>query len=161
MVRVNGSWAHMATLCMICGLPGSGKTTLAIEIEEERGALRLSEDAWMEALFQTGYDDEKRDRIKAVQWEVAARVLGLGCDVVLDWGFWTRAERDDFKMRARELGAQPVLRFADAPIEVLWQRVGRRNESLPPGAFHIEEADLRAWAELFEPPSPDEFEQRR
>jgi len=32
----------MATLFLMCGLPGSGKTPLARRIERERDALRLS-----------------------------------------------------------------------------------------------------------------------
>jgi hypothetical protein len=32
----------MATLHLMCGLPGSGKTTLAERIERESNALRLS-----------------------------------------------------------------------------------------------------------------------
>ena len=158
VVRVMGSWAHMATLYLICGLPGSGKTTIAKEIEQAQGALLLSEDAWMETLFHTGYDDEKRDTVKAVQWEIAARVLELGRDVVLDWGFWSRAERDDFRARARALGVRTVLRFADVPFDVLWARVARRNENLTPGTFHIEETDLRLWEKSFDRPTAEELE---
>lgn len=40
----------MTTLTLLCGLPGSGKTTYARRLEE-RGTLRLSSDDWMVPLF--------------------------------------------------------------------------------------------------------------
>ena len=38
-----------ARLLLTCGLPGSGKTTLARRLATERGAVRLSKDEWMAA----------------------------------------------------------------------------------------------------------------
>ncbi|MFZ0544969.1 MAG: AAA family ATPase [Candidatus Promineifilaceae bacterium] len=42
----------MATLILICGLPGSGKTTLARQIEQSRSALRLCPDEWIARLLK-------------------------------------------------------------------------------------------------------------
>ena len=36
---------------MLCGLPGSGKTTLAKKLENERQAIRLCPDEWVIALI--------------------------------------------------------------------------------------------------------------
>ena len=43
----------VATLFLMVGLPGAGKTTRAKELAAEHGALRLSPDAWMIPLFGT------------------------------------------------------------------------------------------------------------
>lgn len=59
---------------------------MAKEIEREKGALRLTPDEWMDALFATGDDEQKRAAVEALQWQLAERVLRLGLDVVLDWG---------------------------------------------------------------------------
>ena len=37
-------------LIAFCGLPGSGKTTVARELERETGAIRFSTDEWMAEL---------------------------------------------------------------------------------------------------------------
>ncbi|HYH86012.1 MAG TPA: ATP-binding protein [Pyrinomonadaceae bacterium] len=145
----------------MCGLPCSGKTTLAKRIERERNALRLTPDEWIARLF--GADvagealDAARDPMEAALWELAARVLALGVDVILDFGFWARAERDEFRRRAAGLGARSELHFTDAPEDVLLTRLAARNAEPPPGTFWIDEARLRLWSSLFEPPTEDEL----
>ena len=151
----------MATLILISGLPGSGKTTLARQLEQVRPALRLSPDEWIAPLLADPADTAERDRlrepIEAVQWEVAARALALGVDVVLDWGFWSRAERVTCRARAEALGAKTELHFLAASRDELWERLSRRNASLPPGTFPVTEAELDLWLLQFQPPSADEL----
>lgn len=147
----------MATLFLMVGLPGAGKTSLARRLEAERPALRLTPDEWMEALGFDGFDEEARARVEALQWQVAARALALGRDVVLDFGFWSRAERDDFSNRARALGAACEVRFLDVPRAELLERLAGRNEARPPSTFVVDEGQLDAYANVFEPPAPDEL----
>lgn len=100
----------MATLFLICGLPGSGKTTLAKQLEHTRPALRLSPDEWIVALLADSQDSAERDRLRdpaeAIQWEVAKRALTLGNDVILEWGFWSREERARYRAQAEALGRE-------------------------------------------------------
>ncbi len=140
------------TLYLICGLPGSGKTTLAKQLEREQSALRLTPDEWMARIVGDGYDEVKRAAVEAVQWDIAARVLHLGINVILDWGFWSRSERDDFRSRATMLGARTEIKFLDVPRDELWRRLALRNAALPPDMFHVDEAQLDVWLGLFEPP---------
>lgn len=147
----------MATVHLICGLPGAGKTTLARRLERELPAVRLTPDEWMARIVGDGYDEAKRAAVEAVQWELAARLLSLGLDVILENGFWSRSERDEFRARAAEAGAACRLYFLDVPHAELWRRLAARNAALPPDTFHVTEAQLDLWSSGFEPPTPDEL----
>ena len=138
----------MATLFMLMGLPGSGKTTLASRLEVERPALLLSPDAWMARIVRDGYDAERREAVKSVQMELAERVLQLGCDVILEFGFG-RVERDEARARAQAVGATACLVFLDPPFDDILQRVEARNAALPVDTFPVSKSTwnfaLRGW----------------
>jgi predicted kinase len=147
----------MPVLHLICGLPGSGKTTLAKQLELDLPALRLAPDEWMARIVGDGYDDAKRAAVEAVQWEIAARALRLGIDVILENGFWSRSERDDFRARAAAVGADTSLHFLDVPRDELLRRLALRNAALPGDTFRVNQAQLDLWLTWFEPPTPDEI----
>ena len=81
-------------LVLVCGLPASGKTTLARQLAESYGAVRLNTDEWESALGIDPFDEGFQTRLEAQCWELAQRLLVLGTSVVLEWGFWARSERD-------------------------------------------------------------------
>jgi predicted kinase len=92
-----------------------------------------------------------------VLWDLAARVLVLGLDVILEYGFWSRSEREEFRRRAAQLGARSELHFTHAPEDELLRRLARRNADLPLGTFRIDEKQMRKWIRLFEAPDADEL----
>jgi predicted kinase len=106
-------------LVLLCGLPASGKTTLARELAEAYGAVRLNPDEWESALHVDPFDEGFQTRLEAAFWELTQRLLVLGTSVVLEWGFWARSERDEKREAARTLGVAVELRFLDAPHEEL------------------------------------------
>ncbi|HEX8267706.1 MAG TPA: ATP-binding protein [Pyrinomonadaceae bacterium] len=148
----------MTILYLICGLPGSGKSTLAKKLENELPGLRLTPDEWMDRIVSDGYNEEKRSVIESIQWEIAQQALRLGIDVILESGFWSRAERDKFRDQAKKLGVSVKLYYLKVPREELIRRLERRNADLPPHSFHVKVSDLDKWSKLFEEPTPDELE---
>ena len=102
-------------LIIVCGLPGSGKTTLAQALEAALRAVRFAPDEWMDALSINVYDEEKREKIEALQWKLAQELLALGLVVIIEWGTWGRSERDAMRLGARALGAAVELHFLAAP----------------------------------------------
>jgi predicted kinase len=99
------------------------------------------------------WDSEARQQIEKLQWDLAQRILSLGRNVVIEWGTWARSERDALRTRARTLGAAVELHFLDAPVDVLFDRICRRNAETPAITFE----DIQRWAQLFEKPSPEEM----
>src|SRR5437868_759318 len=107
----------MVLLHLMCGLPGSGKTTLAKKLEKERCALRLCPDEWIVALYGEDIARDRdrlyavRDPVEALQWQLAEQALAREVDVILESGFWSRRERDHMRARAKELNATVELHF--------------------------------------------------
>jgi predicted kinase len=146
----------MAALFMLMGLPGSGKTTIARRMEVERPALLLAPDVWMARIVRDGYDAERRKAVQAVQLDLAERILSLGCDVVLEFGFFRRAERDVARARAQTVGAMAYLIFLDPPFAELLRRIEARNLVRPPDTFPVSKEHLELCATWLERPGPDE-----
>jgi predicted kinase len=141
-------------LVLLCGLPASGKTTLAGEIADAYGAVRLNPDEWELALGVDPFDAEFQGRLEAEFSRLTERLLALGTSVILDWGFWARSERDEKRDLGRSLGAAVELRFLDVPYEELVRRVEDRRAD---GGLAITESHMEAYRGIFQPPTADEL----
>jgi predicted kinase len=139
------------------GLPASGKTTLAKRLEVEHDALRLTKDDWMMRLFGWGDYGDKREVVESLLWEVGARALQLGVNVVLDYGLWARVERDEYRARAEALGARAELRFLDVPEDELFRRMAARNSRRDPSDVPITAEQLREYLPMFQRPTEEEL----
>lgn len=140
-------------LIVVCGLPGSGKTTIAVELAARHDGIRYSPDDWMDALGINLWELGKRDAIERLQWQQAQSLLTLGGTAIIEWGTWARSERDALREGARALGAAVELVHMDAPIDVLLDRVTRRGRESPP----IDRAMLEDASRAFERPTAEEF----
>jgi predicted kinase len=148
-----GGSAGGARLIVVCGLPGSGKTTLSMTLEKRLRAVRLCPDDWMDALAVSLHREDARGKIEALQWKLAQDLLKLGFTVIIEWGTWARSERDALRLGARALGAAVELHYLSAPAEVLLERLRLRNRENPP----IEQDAMSRWFGLFQAPAPEEM----
>jgi predicted kinase len=142
-----------ARLIILCGLPGSGKTTLGRALEGRLRAVRFAPDEWMHALALDYYDEERRGKIEALQWKLAQQLLTLGLTVIIEWGTWGRSERDALRLGARALGAAVELHYLSALPDVLFERIQCRGMEDPP----INREALAQWFEIFQPPTLEEM----
>ena len=145
-----------ARLILICGLPGSGKTTLAKQLAPKVPAVRLSPDEWKHDLGIDYYDEQRRVQLENRLWQLGQELLTLGQSVILENGFWSRKERDELRLAARALGVAVELHYLEAPDEELWRRLELRNDQARPGAAPIKREDLQKWALQFEAPDAAE-----
>lgn len=154
----------MATLHIMVGLPGSGKTTEATRLARGCHALRLTPDEWQYHLFGSDFNvtedntehDLRHTKIEGLMWKTAKEVLRLGIDVILDFGFWSKEERDIMRAEAASLGVGFRMHYMECPKETLWVRIEKRNQQ--EGQFHIRKEDLDEWWAAFEAPSKEEIE---
>jgi len=154
----------MATLHLMVGLPCSGKTTLARKLEHEKFALRLTPDEWQIPLFGQDAEEPEHDIrhsiIESMLWNIAGRALELGMNVILDFGFWAREEREEYRSRAKQLGASSEIHYLDVSEEELLRRLEERNLRASQESFRISKEAMKPWIAFFQKPTPDELERR-
>lgn len=129
------------TLHLICGSTGAGKTTHALHLARELGAIHFSIDDWMVRLFGP---DARAAAPRSPDWPwIAERIarcedmitrqaleLGrLGLSSILDIGLQRADRRRHLARHALEAGLRTQLHFVDTPVEERWRRVQARNAS--------------------------------
>lgn len=145
-------------LILICGLPGAGKTTLAKKLETARKANRLCPDDWILTILKDQNDILERNRLRdpmeQLLWKEAQVLLKLGVNVILENGFWVREERNKYRDTGKNIGAKVELHFVDAPFEILWKRVEKRNSNL--NEFRVTKKEMEDGYKIFQPPTDEE-----
>jgi predicted kinase len=144
------------TLFVIAGLPGSGKSTLARDLETRHEAVRFTPDEWMARIVGDGWDHVRRSAVEAEMTRLGERLLRLGVSVVLDFGCWTRVERDTLRTLAKAAGARVQIHFCEAPLGELQRRLTERNQALPPDTFAVTAEQVAQMHPHFEPRATDE-----
>lgn len=119
--------------------------------------MRLCGDDWMAKLGLDLFDDATRDRLEVLFWEHAQDLLRLGQNVILESGFWLRADRDEKRIGGRALGARVELYLLDVPLDELWRRIDRRNAQPPWDTEPILREHLDEWVSYFDTPTDDEL----
>ena len=87
----------MPKVIMTCGKLCSGKTTYAKKKKKEGKDVILSIDEIMLTVFGQDAGEKHDDYVAKAQeylYKKSLELIGSGTDVILDWGFWTKAERD-------------------------------------------------------------------
>ena len=146
-----------ASLYLLVGLPGAGKTTRARQLEVEASALRLTPDEWMHSLFGRN-DPAVRDVLEGRLIGLAMRALQLHTNVILDFGFWSKDERSSLRWIARQIGAKSQVIYLPVDPETQRKRVWARFREAPDETWPMSEEELMKWRAFFNENEPDEAE---
>lgn len=141
-------------LYLIFGLPGAGKTTRATAIAEATGAVRLCPDEWLVAMGISLVDYPIRFRLQDHMIQHGEILLRAGVSVIIEFGSWSRSEREAIRQIAVHTNAATELHFVDAPLLELARRVQERDGL---DAKSLVEEVLLKFSEKFERPTADEI----
>ena len=87
--------------------------------------------------------------------------MAAGADVILDWGFWTRAWRLEADSFFSDQGIAHEWHYIDVSDEVWRESIARRNRAVlagEDGSYFVDEGLLEKLQGLFEPPEPGEMD---
>jgi predicted kinase len=105
----------MPKLTLICGLPGSGKSTMARKIAIDTGALHVEADMWVD--YSKRYDPDAVKRAHAICQSQARRALQYGGSVVVSNTFTQRWEMQRYIDTAKLLGVDVVVKACEGNWE--------------------------------------------
>ena len=150
---------------LLFGPVGSGKTTHGRALAAERKAAFFCLDEWMAALFMMDAPTPltldwalpRSERCEQQIWAVTRQLIALDVDVILELGFYKRAQRTRVRTLVADAGAPAAVHVLEVPPEVRRQRVRARNQGSATFTIEVDDA-MFDWAEAYyEPLGEDEL----
>ncbi len=137
-------------LVIICGLPGTGKTTLAREVAKHIPAVHISSDAIrMMLLRKRTYSEKEKEGVYKAMFKKAEELITGGRSVVLDATFYKKMLREKARAIADKTKSKFFLVECTTPESVLRERMfaRKRGESESEADFEV----YKKIKEIFEP----------
>lgn len=154
----------MAKIILLCGKICSGKSFYTARLLEKQPAVVFNTD---ELLFAIGLSelgdrhDEVVARLKEYYLRKAEECISCGADVILDYGFWTRAERKEVSERLRNKGIPFEWHYIEIAPERWQANIEKRNALVKEGkadAYFLDEGLMGKLERMFEAPERDEID---
>lgn len=154
----------MPEVILLCGKICSGKTTYAQKLRKERNAVVLSCDELMLTLFPQGageHHDMLAQRARDYQFALSRQLTACGLNVILDWGFWTKAWRDEARAFYAACGIPCQLHYVSVSPDTWRKHIDARNQAVRAGqvnAYLVDAGLLLKLASRFEEPEDEEIQ---
>ena len=155
----------MAKVYLICGKICSGKTYYAEKLRRSSSAVILSTDEVTCDLTDNqqgeGYDAFAK-RVNGYLRKKAVQIVQAGANVILDWGFWTKASRTEISEYFRTRRIPYEWHYVDVSDEQWEKNIAERNRRIENGEggsdFYVDEGLRSKVLSLFEIPSKEEMD---
>lgn len=153
----------MPKVLIMCGKICSGKSTYAEKLKLENKAVILSVDELTLALFEN-QAGEKLDfyveKLKEYFLKKSLDMVEAGADVILDWGFWTKKERDYAREFYDSRNISYQFYYMNVGIDEWKNRILKRNQEIKREqleAYPIDKGLLSKVEKMFEEPDRKEL----
>lgn len=149
---------------MICGKICSGKSTYAENLRKADKAIILSVDEITLALFGHDAGEELDDYVAKIQtylYKKSLEILESDIDVILDWGFWTKKERDFARQFFGSKNITNEFHYVDVDDCEWSKRIEKRNQDVlahKSNTYYIDEGLARKFNSIFEKPDSSEID---
>src|SRR3954470_12186317 len=146
----------MSRVVVMCGPAGAGKTTYAKRLEHG-GMTRLSFDVemWGRGISTAVLRPEDRADIETTLRQRLLTLVAEGRDVVLDFSFWSRQMREEWRRVLRPTGVIPETIYLATDRESVLRRMRERRGDHWDD-YALEESTVARYFDHFEAPTPDE-----
>lgn len=154
----------MAKVFLICGKICSGKSTYAEKVCKKNSTVLLSVDEISLALFGQASGDKHNDyikRIKAYLFDKSLELITSEINVVLDWGFWTKEERDYARRFYNNRNIKCEFHYIDISNEIWKTLIEKRNSEVlleKTNAYYVDDKLISIVSAVFEEPTKDEID---
>jgi predicted kinase len=123
----------MAKVIILCGKIASGKSYYANSLRNRTKAVILSVDELMLRLSNNclgSRHDDVASRCENYFYSLAEQIVGSGLDVIIDFGYWSKAEREQAKayFNMRRIGVE--LHYINIPEKKRLEQLSQRNNML-------------------------------
>jgi predicted kinase len=140
----------------MCGPAGSGKSTVARQYEQ-RGMTRLSfdQEAWSRGIMTMPLPPAVHCEIEDALRVRLVDLVRAGADVVLDFSFWSRGMREEYRELLRPLGIVPETVYLATDRATVLKRVSARA-ARDGDDFELSTELAGRYFDHFEPPTAAE-----
>ena len=115
-------------LIIICGLPGSGKSSLAKKLKRKLSAVYLGSDVIRKQIFShPTYTEEEKRQVYMEMLNQTEKLLNGKRNVIVDATFYTRRYRGMMVDTARETGTRHHIIRCTLPEELIMSRLKERQ----------------------------------
>lgn len=118
------------------------------------GNFQKRKNRWQKFLYYVG-------KLEQFFFQKSVEIVETGINVILDWGFWTKSERDFAKQFYGSRGIEYEFYYISISDEKWYCRLDKRNNDVlgkKSDAYYVDEGLAEKFKSIFEIPGKDEID---